>query len=120
VKDCVLIQEQISWDRQLPEEIQLHVLNCEGCSRVAAEFASLDSWMAEHLDASIPDGFANMVMARIAAQPYGRPDTAWLPTRPGRILSSPWIQLGLVAAGSAIAILNLIRFVLAVMLPVLT
>ncbi len=120
MKDCVLIQEQISWDRKLPEELQMHVLSCKDCSRVATEFASLDSWMAEHLEASIPQGFADMVMARIAAQSSA--DTAWLSPTSSRILSSRWLQMGMVAAGSAIAVLNLVRFVLVVILslPVLT
>ncbi len=120
MKDCVLIQEQISWDRELPEELQMHVLSCKDCSRVATEFASLDSWVAEHLEASMPEGFADMVMARIATQLPGHPDVPWLLMSSGRIMSSRWLQMGMVAAGSVIAVLNLIRFVLVVILPVLT
>ena len=118
MKDCALIQEQIAWDKALPEEIKVHVLSCKDCSRVATEFASLDSWMAEHLDASIPEGFADSVMARITARPHLDSGMRWLPETSRRILSSRWMQIGIVAAGSMIAVLNLIRFVLAVILPV--
>jgi hypothetical protein len=117
LNDCALIQEQIAWDKELPETIQAHVLSCKDCTRVAMEFASLDSWMAEHLEASIPEGFANTVMARITTKPH-RSGIHWLPETSRRILSSRWMQVGIVAAGSVIAILNLIRFVLAVILPV--
>ena len=119
MKDCALIQEQIAWDKDLPEEIQMHVLSCEECNRVATEFAGLDSWIAEHLDASIPEGFADGVMARITQKPQIDSGRRWLPETSRRILASRWMQVGIVAAGSVIAILNLIRFVLAVILPVL-
>jgi hypothetical protein len=119
LKDCALIQEQIAWDKELPEEIQLHVLSCEDCNRVATEFASLDSWIAQHLDASIPEGFADAVMARITSKPQRDFGVRWLPEASRRILSSRWMQVGIVAAGSVIAVLNLIRFVLSVILPVI-
>ena len=119
MKDCALIQEQIAWDKDLPEEIQMHVLSCEACNRVAIEFAGLDSWIAEHLDTSIPEGFADAVMARVTQKPQIDSGRSWLPEISRRILASRWMQVGIVAAGSIIAVLNLIRFVLAVILPVL-
>jgi hypothetical protein len=109
LKDCALIQEQIAWDRELPEQLQLHVLSCTDCNRVATEFASLNSWVAEQFDASIPEGFADRVMARIASQ-----------SRSNRIFSSVWMQTAIVAAGCVIAVLHLIRFVLVAVVPVLT
>ena len=114
-----MIQEQIAWDRELPEQVQMHVLSCKDCSQIATEFAGLDSWMAEHLEASIPEGFADAVMSRITTKPAGGSDVPWMPATSRQILSSRWMQAAIVAGGSLIAILNLIRFVLAVILPVL-
>ena len=118
MKDCASIQEQIAWDAQLPEAIQMHVLSCIDCNRIAMEFASLNSWVSEHLETSIPEGFADAVMARITSQVGAAPDVPSL--RVSRKFSSPWMQAALFAAGCVIAILNLIRFVLVVVLPVLT
>jgi hypothetical protein len=109
VNSCVAVQEQIAWDRKLSEDVQMHILSCAECGQVAAEFASLDVWMS-HYDVSIPSGFADKVMHQIDALEG---------TQRSGLFSSRWAELGLVSAGAAFAIWNLIQFVLAVLLPVL-
>lgn len=109
MNSCVAIQEQIAWDRKLSEDVQIHVLACAECGKVAAEFASLDVWMSEY-DVSIPSGFADKVMLQIDALEGSH--------RPA-VFSSRWAEWGLVSAAAVIAIWNLIQFVLGVLLPVL-
>ena len=77
---------------------------------MAAEFASLDSWM-DHYDASIPTGFADNVMLQIHRLEE---------LQSSKIFSSRWAEVGVVFAGAVVAVWNLIQFVLGVIVPVLT
>jgi hypothetical protein len=62
--DCHLIQENISWSKELTKSDMEHVLICENCSQVAAEFEELDSLMKNEA-IIIPEDFADNVMFKI-------------------------------------------------------
>jgi len=109
---CNLLQERIVAGEALDEEGQAHVLGCAGCARLAAEWLRLDSVIADGLDAGlmVPDDFAARVMTELAAE--ARP-AAWHE----RALGRRWVRLTLAHLGLAVALVNLLRFILSMLLP---
>lgn len=109
---CPVIQERIAVGEILREDDQAHVLTCPGCSRVANLWLALDGEIVGHLDGAVkvPDGFADRVMAAIEESPQATPGVErWLGRRS--------VQLVLANLGLAVAVTNIVRFVLGVLMP---
>ena len=111
---CNRVQECIALGEALDEASQGHVLDCAQCARVAAEFVTLDAQVTGELASAVvvPDGFADRVMARL--------DEASLRRTEGkldRLLGRRWVQIGLAYMGAAVALVNLLRFVLGSLIP---
>jgi hypothetical protein len=109
---CNRIQEHIVAGDVLDETNQAHVVTCTSCGQVAAEWLALDSAIADGLASGVevPDGFADRVMAAVATEPSTS-------SRIARVLGRRWLQVVLANLGLAVAITNLLRFVLATLLP---
>jgi hypothetical protein len=106
---CNTVQERIAVGETLDEAGQRHVLGCPECSGVAADFVLLDARVAElSATVTVPDGFADRVMAHLD-------DAA--PSTIDRLLGKRWVQLALAYAGAAVAIANVVRFVLSSLIP---
>ncbi len=105
---CNAIQERIVLGEALDETSQAHVLACASCSRLAAEWLALDSQVADGIDGGIvvPDSFADRVMASLRQEPVAA-------SRFELLLGRRWVQLALAHVGLAVAIANVLRFVLA-------
>lgn len=107
---CSPIQETIVAGRGLGESEQAHVLVCPRCARVAADCAGLDAVIAGGMDGIVvPDDFADSVMARV--------ETEGKSSRLDRLLGRPAVQWTLAYVGFAVAIGNVVRFVLAMLVP---
>jgi hypothetical protein len=109
---CNAIQERIVLGDALDDASQTHVLACTGCSRMAAEWVTLNSQVADGIDGGIdvPDGFAERVMAALAPEPAAA-------SRFDQLLGRRWVQLVLTQVGLAVAIANLLRFVFSTLVP---
>lgn len=109
---CNAIQERIVMGDALDDANQAHVLACAGCSRMAAEWVTLDSQLADGIDGGVevPVGFAERVMAALA------PETVAV-SRLEHLLGRRWVQLVLAQVGLAVAIANLLRFVFSTLVP---
>jgi len=109
---CNAIQERIVAGAPLDEASQAHALECGSCSRIAAEWLALESSIADALDdvPEVPDGFADRVMARLEDEACERRDAA-------RTSGRRWLHIALANLGLAIAVANLLRFILSTLLP---
>jgi hypothetical protein len=108
---CNRIQESIVAGDALGEAEQSHIVTCASCAEVAADCLALDSAIADGLDgAEVPTGFADRVMAGIAAEPSAS-------SRIQRMLDRPWLKVALANVGLAVAITSVLRFVLSTLLP---
>jgi hypothetical protein len=107
---CTAIQERIVAGETLSEAEQTHVLDCAPCARFAADCLVLDSMVADGMSAAValPDDFADRVMSTIDV---GRAD------RWQDLFGRRWIQIAVANVGIAFAVINLIRFVLATLVP---
>jgi hypothetical protein len=103
---CNAIQERIVVGEALDDASQSHVLACESCRGLAAEWLVLDGFVADGIDSGIavPDGFAERVMDALA------PELAAVSCFE-QLLGRRWVQLALTQVGLAVAIANLLRFV---------
>ena len=109
---CNLIQERLAVAEPLSEHDQAHALACPRCARVANLWLTLESAIADqiHGDAKVPDGFADRVMSALQQAPQP-------PTRLERVLGRRSVQLILANVGLAVAIANIVRFVLGALMP---
>ena len=109
---CNAIQERIVVGDVLDEASQAHVLACSSCSRLAADWVALDGLLAEGISEGItvPDGFADRVMANLAPEPAPA-------ARFETLLGRRWVQLALAQVGVVVAIANLVRFVFSMLVP---
>jgi hypothetical protein len=106
---CTETQEKIARGEALDDIERDHALTCSDCGQMVALAATLDA-----LDPGVPAGFADRVMARIAAE-----STSNVPERPR---STPWYEaqwagVGLASAAAIVALLNAARFVASVLIP---
>jgi hypothetical protein len=107
---CTVIQERIVAGETLGEAEQAHVLDCAPCSRFAADCLVLDSLVADGMNAAValPDNFADRVMNELDVARSDR----W-----HDLFGRRWIQIAAANVGIAVAVINLIRFVLATLVP---
>ena len=107
---CTVIQERIVAGGRLGEAEQNHVLACGPCSRFAADCLVLDSMVEDGMNAavSVPDDFADRVMNGLEVAPAHRFQ---------ELFGRRWIQVAFANLGIAVAIINLVRFVLAALIP---
>jgi hypothetical protein len=110
-RPCHLIQEDISWRRELSQEDKKHVLSCRSCSDIAAQVEELDSLVRKVIEPEIPSGFADRVITKIAEE-ESKGDklfSQWLPLIK-RIFYSRAVQWTLVGIGSVFGLLKIFRF----------
>ena len=102
MSSCNDIQEKIARDESLSEAERAHTIACEACASVIADFSLLEAALTR-FGAAVPAGFADRVMAGVAAE--GTPATR-LPRR--------WIPLTLAYAAGVLAAVNVVGFVASV------
>jgi hypothetical protein len=105
---CTETQAKIARGETLDDFERDHALTCSDCGILVALAATLDA-----LDPGVPAGFADRVMARIAAEGRGARE----PARPPRWYEGRWASLVLAAAAAVVAVLNAARFVASVLMP---
>ena len=110
-RPCHLIQEDIAWGRELRQEDKKHVLSCSTCSEIASQFEELDSLVREAIEAKIPAGFSDRVVAKIWGEETKRdnPLYQWFPLLE-RALYSRAVQWAFVGIGSVFGLFKIIRF----------
>lgn len=112
---CTETQEKLARGEALDDNERDHALTCAECSALAADCATLDAALAE-LDPSVPEGFADRVMASIAREVAAgsaverATRTRWYERR--------WAGVLLSSAAALVALLNVARFVVNVLIPV--
>ena len=102
MSSCNDIQEKIARDERLSEAEREHTLACASCAAVIAEFSLLDAMMSR-FGTAVPAGFADRVMAGVAA------DGTVAPRPPRR-----WLPLTLAYAAGVLAAVNVVGFLASV------
>jgi hypothetical protein len=97
MSNCNDVQEKIARDESLSEADRAHTIACESCASVIADFSLLEATLSR-LGAAVPAGFADRVMAGVAAEGRRATRTA----RPAR----PWVPLTLAYAAGVLAAVN--------------
>ena len=101
MEPCNEVQEKIAGGRALRGEEQRHAAGCPRCAAVAASYSLLDATL-EAFTSPVPDGFAERVMAQIAAE-VDRGRGRWFERRP--------VQLVFAHAAALCAVFNVAWFV---------
>ena len=110
--DCNRVQEMVARSEGLGPEESAHARVCAACSAVLESWGQLDALLQESLAGTVPEGFADRVMAAIADEP--------VVVAPLRWFERGWVQVGLVQLGALVSLFNLVRFVLRVLVPTLS
>jgi hypothetical protein len=98
MSSCNDIQEKIARDGSLSEAERAHTIACASCASVIADFSLLEVALSR-LGTAVPAGFADRVMAGVAAEGTASPRT---PRR--------WVPLTLAYAAGLLAALNVAGF----------
>jgi hypothetical protein len=100
---CNQVQEKIAGGAPLDGDEQRHAATCPHCASVASTYSLLDATLETFVPAlaTVPAGFAERVMALIAADD-GPPPVRWFERRA--------VQIVLANAAAICAVFNLARF----------
>ena len=99
---CNEVQEKIARGESLSEAERAHTTACASCAPVIADFTLLEAALST-LGTAVPPGFADRVMAGVAAEGAAAP-------RPPR----RWVPLTLAYAAGVLAVLNVAGFLASV------
>ncbi|HJX62657.1 MAG TPA: hypothetical protein VJ860_01750 [Polyangia bacterium] len=110
--NCNQVQETIARGETLGPDEAAHAAVCVGCGAVMESWGHLDELLQSGPAQTLPESFADRVMAAIADEPVVVAPLRWFERR--------WVQLGLVQAGALFSLFNLFRFVLRVLVPTLS
>jgi anti-sigma factor RsiW len=113
---CTETQTKLTHGEALDEVERDHALTCPECGALAATWTSLDATLAE-LDPCVPEGFADRVMASIARE-ANLQRGAGVRSEPTRWYERRWAGVLLSSAAALVALLNVARFVVSVLVPV--
>jgi hypothetical protein len=105
---CTETQAKLARGETLDDTERDHALTCSDCMSLVALASTLEA-----LDPGVPAGFADRVMARIAADRGLSPERA----RPPRWYEGRWAGVGFASAAVVVAVLNAARFVASVLIP---
>ena len=98
---CNETQEKIASGVSLDGDEQRHAVTCPHCASVASTYSLLDATLETFAPALVPAGFADRVMARLAADDRP-PPLRWFERRV--------VQIALANAAAICAVFNLARF----------
>lgn len=113
---CTETQEKLARGEALDDRERDHALACPECGALAADCATLDAALAE-LEPSVPEGFADRVMASIAREVTAG-SAVYEGATPTRWYEQRWAGMLLSSAAALVALLNVARFVASVLIPV--
>jgi hypothetical protein len=102
MSSCNDIQQKIAREESLNEAERAHAMACESCASVVADFSLLEAALSR-FGAAVPAGFADRVMAGVAAEGTRATRT---PRR--------WVPLTLAYAAGVLAAVNVAGFVASV------
>ena len=102
MSSCNDIQEKIARGESLSQSERAHTSACKSCASVIADFSLLDATLSR-FGTAVPAGFADRVMAGVAAE-----GTA-APCPPRR-----WVSLTLTYAAGVLAAANVVGFLASV------
>ena len=108
---CNAVQEAIAWNRELDDDGQRHLLQCDACRAFLEQITALDDFVTENADVEVPRGFAERVMSRITGEAVPRASAVALLFE-RRSLRAVVMQIAL-----AVGVTNVFRFVLGLLLP---
>lgn len=111
---CTETQEKLIRGEALDDGERDHALTCPECGALAADCATLVAALAE-LEPSVPEGFADRVMASIAHEVAA--GSAVERAAPTRWYERRWAGVLLSSAAALVALLNVARFVAGVLIP---
>jgi hypothetical protein len=95
---CNDVQEKIARGEGSSQDEREHTTACASCASVVADFSLLEAALSA-FDPAVPTGFADRVMARVAAEVV-----------PPSRASGRWLSLTLAYAAGVIAALNVASF----------
>jgi hypothetical protein len=98
MSSCNEVQEKIARGESLSEAERTHTTACASCAPVIADFSLLEAALST-LGTDVPAGFADRVMAGVAAEGAASP-------RPPR----RWVPLTVAYAAGVLAVLNVAGF----------
>jgi hypothetical protein len=102
MSSCNDIQEKIARGESLSQSERAHACACASCASVIADFSLLDATLSR-FGTAVPPGFADRVMAGVAAEGTAAPPP------PGR-----WVSLTLAYAAGVLAAANVVGFLASV------
>jgi len=102
MSNCNEVQEKIARGESLSQAERAHTTACASCAPVIADFSVLEAALSA-LGAAVPAGFADRVMAGLAAEGCAS-------SRPPR----QWVPLALAYAAGVLAVLNVAGFLASV------
>lgn len=103
MSSCNEVQEKIARGESLSEAERAHTTACASCAPVIADFSLLEAALST-LGTAVPAGFADRVMAGVAAE-----GAAGAPRTPRR-----WVPLTLAYGAGVLAVLNVAGFLASV------
>ena len=107
---CNDTQEKVARGEPLDPGEATHASRCAGCAQVVAEATLLEATLAALAPGGVPAGFAERVMAEVAALEVAIPGAArWFERR--------WVQIALAHAGAAFTMLNVARLLVRILIP---
>jgi hypothetical protein len=104
---CIEVQERIALEEPLSDSERAHLADCQRCTRVAETYSLLDESL-ERLVEQVPEGFADRVLIRLAAQEGAR-SKRWLDTS--------WAEIAFANLALFCALLNTLHFLAGVLIP---
>jgi len=110
--NCNQVQETIARGETLGPHERAHAAACVVCATVMESWSQLDDLLQAGPAESVPDGFADRVMATLSNESVTVAPLRWFERR--------WVQLGLVQVGALVSLFNVFRFVLRVLVPTLS
>ncbi len=119
-KICEETQGSIALGADLSREEDEHVRICGKCNLLLTEYQSLMLLLSDSMDIDVPSGFADAVMNKIEMEEKSLASD-WLEKYIiafERLIAIPQAQYLAMGLGAAVSLINLIRFVFFVLIPV--
>lgn len=119
-KMCERTQEIIALGSELSMLEREHIDGCTSCNSLMEEYQLLTLLVSELADSDVPDGFADAVMKKIEMEEQAVEDNGMLGISRffEKLMMIPSVQYLAFGFGGVVSILNLIKFVFYVLIPI--
>jgi len=119
-KICEITQELIATGAELSAQADEHLKACGKCRLLFEEYQSLKLLVSDSLSVEVPQGFADAVMSRIEAEEKSS-QVDWMQKVTNffeQLMVIPQAQYLVLGIGGAISMVNLVKFVFFVLIPI--